>query len=110
MNLAAMLSNTPRTGLCTYAPWWHVRLCTNMVYHLCTLNQAHFAVPVHFLGIFLWACGGAVNHCVDAHHGGWQGSQVLEVSLQQTHTPHAGMLASAGKLPHYLSRLSFGSY
>ena len=71
--------------------------------HLCTLDQAHFAVPVHFLGVFLWARGGAVNHCVDAHHGGWQGSQVLEVCLQQTHTPHVGRPESADELPHYLS-------
>ena len=87
-------------GMCTCAP-----ACP----YLCTLDQAHFAIPIHLLGIFLWARGGAVDHCVDAHHGGWQGCQVLEVSLQQTHAPHAGKLASAGELPHYLSRVGLGA-
>ncbi len=78
--------------------------CASASPHLCTLDQAHFAVPVHFLGIFLWACGGTVDHRVDAHHGGWQGSQVLEISLQQTHTSHPGMPGSASELPLHLSK------
>ncbi len=78
--------------------------------HLSALYEGLLAHPVHLLGGLLGPRRGAVDDCVDAHEGGWQGRGVPQIRLHCGGPPVAQKVCGILPRPHDAAHLHQTAY